>query len=143
MRIDEKVKEIIEGIGGLSFEFNDWSRSNYTLSKTVLPACLYILPVSGTLLNKNGRLRDRPNAMIAFLDLAELDFDGTTNEPTVERMKGFAKRFIAAVNRSGWFRQVPENIPYSVVYDKLSDNVTGVVLNLELEELTGDCIANL
>ena len=86
MRVDEKVKAIVEGMG-LTFVFNDWTRANLSLDASCLPACVYLLPVSGTLANKNGNFRDWPNAMIAFLDRAELDFNGESNEPAVERMK--------------------------------------------------------
>lgn len=139
MRVDEKVKTIAEGMG-LTFVFNDWTRANLTLDHSCLPACVYLLPVSGTLENKNGNFRDYPNAMIAFLDRAELDFDGQSNEPTVERMKELAKQFVASVNRSGMFSPLPASIPYSVVYDQLDANVTGVVINIQLKELQGSCM---
>ena len=139
MRVDEKVKAIVEGMG-LTFVFNDWTRANLSLDASCLPACVYLLPVSGTLANKNGNFRDWPNAMIAFLDRAELDFNGESNEPAVERMKALAKRFIAEVNRSGMFSPLPAETPYSVVYDQLDANVTGVVLNVQLKELQGSCM---
>ena len=140
MRVDEKIKKIIEGIDGLSYEFNDWSRASVTLDTKVLPTCLYLLPVSGQLVNRNGNFRDHPNALIAFLDKADFDFEGEDNEPTVERMKEYAKQFILAVNNSGMFKYLPENIPYSVVYDKLDVNLTGVVLQIKLEESQGSCV---
>ena len=140
MRVDEKIKKIVESIDGLNYEYNDWTRANVTLDNLPLPVCLYILPVYGSLLNKNGNFRDHPNAMIAFLDKAEFDFDGKDNEPTVEKMKYLAKKFVIAVNDSRMFRPLPENIPYSVVYDQLDVNLTGVVLNITLEEEVGMCI---
>jgi len=140
MRVDEKIKKIVESIEGLSYEFNDWTRANVELDNAPLPTCLYLLPVSGQLLNKNGNFRDQPNALIAFLDLAELDFDGEDNEPTVERMKEYAKAFIIAVDKSGMFQPLPEIIPYSVVYDKLDVNLTGVVIQVQLKELQGSCV---
>jgi hypothetical protein len=142
MRIDEKIKQIVDSLGGLTFEFNDWTKLNYKLSQKNLPVCMYLLPVSGSFLNKNNNMRDRPKALIAFLVLSELDFEGETNEPTVERMKQYAKRFIAAVNKSGMFKPISEITHYSVVYDKLDDNVTGVVIDIELEELIGDCVSD-
>jgi len=140
MRVDEKIKQIVESIPGLSYEFNDWTRANVTLDNAALPTCLYLLPDSGNLLNKNGNFRDYPNVSIAFLDKAEFDFEGEENEPTVERMKDFAKRFIIAVNNSRMFNALPENILYNVVYDKLDVNLTGVVIEVTLQELIGTCI---
>jgi hypothetical protein len=142
MRIDEKIKQIVDSLDGLTFEFNDWTILNYKLSQTKLPVCMYLLPVSGSFLNKNNNMRDKPRALIAFLDLAELDLEGQTNEPTVERMKQYAKQFIVAVDKSGMFKPLPQNINYSVFYDKLDDNVTGIAIDIELEELIGDCVSN-
>lgn len=140
MRVDQKVRQIVEGICGLSFEFNDWTRANVKLDKKELPTCLYLLPVSGQLRNKNGNFRDYPNALIAFLDKVDLDFEGKDNEPTVERMKAYAKKFIQAVNNSGMFESLPEDVAYSVVYDKLDANLTGVVIQVQLKELQGSCV---
>lgn len=140
MRVDQKIRRVVESIDGLSYEFNDWTRANVTLDNAVLPTCLYLLPVSGRLHNKNGNFRDYPNALIAFLDKAELDFDGGENEPTVERMKDYAKRFILTVNSSGMFEPIPEDVAYSVVYDKLDVNLTGIVIQVQLKELKGSCV---
>ena len=140
MRVDEKIKQIVESIEGLSYEFNDWTRANVKLDNGALPTCLYLLPVSGSLLNRNGNFRDHPNALIAFLDKAEFDFEGSENESTVERMKEYAKKFILGVNNSRVFHPFPENIPYSVVYDKLDVNLTGIVIQVKLEELQGSCV---
>jgi hypothetical protein len=139
MRTDLKIRQIVEQMQGISYEFNDWTRANVTLDFKALPVCLYILPVSGRLNFKNGFVRDNPNAMIAFLDKAELDFEGSENEVTVERMKQHAVEFISLANRSGQFKPLPENVPYSVVYDKLDVNLTGIVLSVTLEELQGEC----
>jgi hypothetical protein len=140
MRIDKKIKSIVEQIEGLNFEFNDWTRANITLDTKNLPACLYLLPISGNLKIKNGFAKDQPNALIAFLDKAELDFNGDTNEPTVERMKNFAIQFIKVAKSSEFFEPLPDFVPYSVVYDKLDVNVTGIVLQLQLKESEGKCI---
>jgi hypothetical protein len=140
MNVQEKVKQIVETIAGLSYEFNDWTRANVKLDTKALPVCLYLLPISGQLMNKNGNFRDHPNAFIAFMDKTQFDFDGEENEPVVERMKDYAKQFILQTNASGMFAPLPENIPYQVVYDKLDVNLTGIVLQVQLKELQGECI---
>jgi len=140
MRVDEKVKKIVSGIEGINYEYNDWSRANITLDNLPFPVCLYVLPVSGQLYNKNGNFRDFPDAFIAFLDKAEFDFDGKDNEPTVERMKEYAKKFILAVNNSRMFQPLPESIMYRAVYDLLGVNLTGVIIEIKLEELEGLCV---
>lgn len=139
--VQDKIKQIVAGIEGLDYMFNDWTRANveFDFDKAKFPICLYVLPVSGQLYLKNGNFRDYPDCLIAFLDLADLDFEGEENEITVERMKGYAKEFILAVNNSGLFAPIPENIPYSVVYDTLDQNLTGVTIQVQLKELTGSC----
>lgn len=140
--VQEKIKEIVQSINGLDYMFNDWTRANveFDFDKVQFPVCLNVLPVSGQLFNHNGNFRDHPNCLIAFLDLVDLDFDGEENEGTVERMKGYAKKFILAVNRSGKFLPIPEIVPYSVVYDMLDQNLTGIAIQVQLKELIGDCV---
>lgn len=140
--VQQKVKKIVESIDGLGYMFNDWTRANieFDFDKVKLPICLFVLPVSGQLFNKNGNFRDYPNCLIAFLDLADLDFDGEENECTVEHMKTYAKTFIEAVNRSGMFAPIPDTTNYSVVYDMLDQNLTGVTIQVQLKELQGDCV---
>lgn len=137
--VQEKIKQIVSTIPELNYEFNDWTRANIKLDKANLPVCVNVLPVSGQLFLKNGNFRDYPNCMFAFLDLAELDMDGEENEITVERMKKLAKQFIQAVNKSGKFQPIGDNIPYQVIYDYLDVNVTGVSIQIQLKELIGDC----
>lgn len=140
--VQEKIKQIVESIDGLDYMFNDWTRANveFDFKKVKFPICLNVLPVSGQLYLRNANFRDYPNCLIAFLDLADLDFDGEENESTVERMKDYAKKFILAVNQSGQFAPIPEVIPYSVVYDMLDQNLTGVTIQIQLKELIGDCM---
>lgn len=137
--VEQYIKEIAQSIG-INYMFNDWTRANVELDFKDLPVCVYVLPVSGQLNLHNGKFRDYPNCLIAFLDLAELDFEGEENEITVERMKQFAKKFIIAVNESGKFSPVLETVSYSVVYDMLDQNLTGVTIQLQLKELIGDCV---
>jgi len=137
--VKDKVKEIVESMG-LPFQYNDWTRVNVEVDFTKLPLCVFVLPVSGQLYNKHLNIHDWPNCLIAFLDLAEMDFDGEENENTVDRMKKKAFEFVSAVNNSNAFEPLPDIIPYSVVYDYLDDNLTGIVLDVQLKERVGSCI---
>lgn len=139
--VQQKIKNIVEeSLPELKYLFNDWSRINVQLDfKGNLPAFVSVLPVSGQLFLKNANFRDYPNCMFAFLDLAELDLDGEENEVTIERMKKHAKKFIQAVNASGKFAPISENIPYQAIYDFLDVNVTGISIQIQLKELVGDC----
>lgn len=140
--VQEKIKTIVESIDGIDYMFNDWTRANveFDFDKVEFPVCLNVLPVSGQLYNHNGNFRDYPNCLIAFLDKADLDFDGEENEGTVERMKEYAKKFIIAVNSSRLFSPIIETVSYSVVYDMLDQNLTGITIQIQLKELIGDCV---
>jgi len=140
MNVQEKIQKIVDSIDGISYEFNDWTRANVKLDTKALPTCLYILPASGQFYFHNGIFRDFPNAMIAFLDKAEFDFEGNENEITVERMKKYAREFIVKLNASGMFQPIVEFIPYTVPYDILDVNLTGVVIDVQLKEIEGICI---
>jgi hypothetical protein len=140
LNVKDKVKSIVEKIEGLSFEYNDWTRANVTENKRSYPTCLYLLPVSGSLVLHNGIFRDAPNALIAFIDLDELDFEGEQNDKIMEQMKDFARQFIVGVDKSGLFKPIGENFRYTSIWDKLDDNVTGIVLEIRLEELQGVCV---
>lgn len=141
--VKDKVKELIEDMGRLNFVYDDWARANLRLDNEQLPAFLFIVPVAGELHMKNNNFRDAPHCLFAFLDRAEFDFDGEENESTIDRMKNEAKRFVVALQQSGKFKPQDEPIKYSLVYDELDPNLTGIVLEMQLEETVGDCVTNL
>jgi len=140
MKINDKLQQIVSKIEGLSFEYNDYARFNKKTTQIKMPVCFVQTPFNGTIKNKNGRLKDIVNVTVCFLDLAELDFEGNKNEYTIEEMKSYAKRFIWELNKSNLFKPLPENVLYHIYYNKLNDNLTGVELDLQLEELTGICL---
>jgi hypothetical protein len=55
-------------------------------------------------------------------------------------MKYLAANFVREVNKSGLFEAIPDKteIPYQAVYDMLDQNVTGVIITLNLREVTGE-----
>lgn len=140
MRIDEKLETIVSKIEGLSFEYNDFARFNERTTLIKMPVCFVEIPLSGLFRTKHGIYRDKVIVTVSFLSLAELDFEGKKNEIVVEQMKMFAKQFINQLNKSNLFKPLPDNVPYYIYYNKLNDNLTGVSLNLELEDLKGVCL---
>lgn len=146
--IEFGIKGIVEEMG-VSYFFEDWSRANFKLDKVLrsnevkFPVCINLLPVSGILSQANGLIKDASNCLIVFADKADLDFDGSSNNITVERMKNLAKLFIARCNESGKFEPITDGVRYSVLYDKLDVNLTGVTLELTLKEATGRCAEDL
>lgn len=136
MSVEEKVKKIVEQMG-VTYLFENWQTANVKLDKMQLPAVMYVLPASGSLNVGKMQMKDFPNCMIAFMDKTKLDFDGSENDAIIERCKSLAKEFILSVNRSGMFETVEGDIPYSVFYDKLNVNVTGIVIQIPLKETRG------
>lgn len=140
MTVEQKIKRIVDSMEGVSYLFDNWQTANIRLDRIKLPAVLNLLPVSGTFNLGRQQLRDCPNCMMAFMDKAGFDFDGTENDAVIEGCKNKAKEFILLSNRSGMFKEISGDIPYSVFYDRLDVNVTGIVIQLKLEETTGTVI---
>lgn len=137
MTVEQKIKSVVEQMDGVTYIFDNWQTANIRLDKLPLPVVLNLLPVSGTLNLGATQMKDFPNCMIAFMDKIDLDFDGTENDSVVERCKSLAKEFILLINRSGMFEPISGDVPYSVFYDKLNVNVTGITISLQLKEVSG------
>lgn len=136
MSVQEKIKGLLEDIGE-TYMFENWQTANVRMDKFPLPCVLNVLPVSGMLNVGLNQLRDKPNCMIAFMDKADFDFDGEQNDEIIERCKDRAKRFIMEVNKGKVFKGLSGDIRYSLFYDRLDVNVTGIVIELQLEEVKG------
>lgn len=136
MTVEEKVRKIVEQMG-VTYLFENWQAANVRLDKMQLPAVMYVLPASGSLNVGLMQLKDYPNCMIAFMDKTKHDFSGEENDMVIERCKSLAREFILNVNRSGMFEPVQGDIQYSVFYDKLDVNVTGIVIQIPLKEIRG------
>lgn len=135
--VEAKIHAIVKQMSNVNYVFENWTTANVKADKIDYPAVINVLPVSGSInLNKN-KLRDYPNCIIAFVDKTDLDFDGTENESIVDKCKALAMEFILTANASGLFEQIDGDIPYSVIYDQLDVNVTGVSIELQLKETQG------
>ena len=130
--VERKIASVAEKLEGVTYLFDNWATANVRLDKMPLPAI-----ISGKFVISRTQLRDSPNCMIAFADKAKFDFDGVENDEVIERCKGYAVQFIRELNRSELFEWVSDEVPYSVFYDKLDVNVTGIVIELKLKEVQG------
>ena len=135
--VERKIASVVETMGNLTYVFDNWHTANFRLDKESLPAVINVLPVSGVMNVTDRRLRDFPNCMLAFVDKADFDFDGKDNDEILERCKNLAMEFILTANASGLFEPIIGDVRYSVLYDKLDVNVTGVVIELQLMEKQG------
>lgn len=135
--VERKVASIVKKMEGITYLYDNWATANVRLDEINMPAVINVLPVSGKFSMSRTQIKDCPNCMLAFADLSELDFDGVENDEIIERCKGYAMQFIKMLNHSGLFEEISGNIPYSVFYDKLDANITGVAIELQLKEIKG------
>lgn len=140
-RVEERLGDIArEKFPDMSWVFDDWKSIDRKLSKVALPTIVCVMPVSGTLTFKNGRVKDKPNCYMVFLDKVQRDADGDDNEEVYTRMKDVAISFIKELNNSGHFEQIDGEIPYDVISEGMSDVLTGIGMPLSIKELVGVCI---
>lgn len=140
MTIDEAIKKIAtedEQFSQFTYIFDDWWDVDQAVSRAKLPAIAHILPIGGSMTMRNGRVYDRENVSVAFVDKVARDASGEDQRVVFERMKDAAKAFVRAANASGYFQSVIA-WNYDVIYNQLASIVTGVMLTLEIED-NGSC----
>lgn len=141
--VEAKVRKVAESMGeDVAYLFMNWSQANVAMDAITKPSVVYVLPPSGKLDFSYARVKDYPETQIGFLSPTDLDFDGTENDNIIEQMKRLAIKFVKALNASEYFELIEGIQPYQVVYDFLDQNVTGIVLNLPLEEVDGIIICD-
>ena len=141
--VEAKVRKVAESMGeDVEYLFMNWSQANVAMDAITKPSVVYVLPPSGKLDFSYARVKDYPETQIGFLAPTDFDFDGTENDNIIEQMKRLAIKFIKALNTSKCFELIEGKQPYQVVYDFLDQNVTGIVLNLPLEEVDGIIICD-
>lgn len=140
MTIDEAIKKIAtedEQFSQFTYIFDDWWDVDQAVSRAKLPAIAHILPIGGSMTMRNGRVYDRENVSVAFVDKVARDASGEDQRVVFERMKDAAKAFVRTANASGYFQSaIAWN--YDVIYNQLASIVTGVMLTLEIED-NGSC----
>ena len=140
MTIDEAIKKIAtedEQFSQFTYIFDDWWDVDQAVSRAALPAIAHILPIGGSMTMRNGRVYDRENVSVAFVDKVARDASGEDQRVVFERMKDAAKAFVRTANASGYFQSVIA-WNYDVIYNQLASIVTGVMLTLEIED-NGTC----
>ena len=131
MTIDEAIKKIAtedEQFSQFTYIFDDWWDVDQAVSRAKLPAIAHILPIGGSMTMRNGRVYDRENVSVAFVDKVARDASGEDQRVVFERMKDAAKAFVRTANASGYFQSVIA-WNYDVIYNQLASIVTGVMLD--------------
>lgn len=141
--VEAKIRAVAESLGSdVDYLFCNWAQANVELDKIVRPTIIYVLPPSGDFDINWQRVKDYPEAQIAFVCSTEFDFESDENDALVEQMKRLAIRFIQALNNSGYFETIEGKLHYQVLYDHLDENVTGIVITPELLEEDGISICD-
>lgn len=139
--VESKLKEIAgDKFAGMSWVFDDWKAIDRKLSKVDLPAIICVMPVSGVLTFNRGRVKDKPNCYLVFMDKVPRDADGDENEEVYSRMKDMAVKFVSEVNKSGYFENIEGDVPYDVISESMSDILSGVGVALSLVESQYKCV---
>lgn len=141
--VEGKIRAIVASLEqDVVYKFCNWAQANVELDGVTSPTIVYVLPPSGILNFRRNQVKDKPNTQIAFVCSTEFDFQGTENDGIIEAMKRLAIRFIKKFNESGLFEPIEGDVPYQVLYDHLDQNVTGIILNLILNEEQGVSICS-
>lgn len=139
--VESKLKEIAgDKFAGMSWVFDDWKAIDRKLSKVDLPAIICVMPISGVLTFNRGRVKDKPNCYLVFMDKVARDADGDENEMVYSRMKETAAKFISELNKSGYFENIEGDVPYDVMSESMSDILSGVGVALSLVESQYKCV---
>lgn len=140
MTIQERIQAIAKEMD-IAYIYHNWTSVNQMADTAQLPVMINVLPVSGQFQVDGFRLTESANCLVAFLDKTDYDFDAEENDTIVERMKGYAKRFLLAVNATEGLEPLDlSTVDYQIVYDKLDVNLTGVMLDLRIKESEGICV---
>lgn len=134
MSIAEKIQAVVNDVlPDWGFVFGDYREVDKKLTKSKLPCVFVILPNEGRLEYRNGRMRHVQDIAVGFAMKVPKDANGTDNDLRTKYCLDTAEVFLPAVANSGYF------LPFGVVnyrlfYEQTSSVVSGVALDLTLEE---------
>ena len=140
MNIAEKIEEICaDKLCDYTFILDNWYDADRKLARLDLPAIICVLPVSGAIELKNGRRKFSQNIAIAFVDKVRRDASGDDNNEVTNKMMNAAALFIEGFNACGAFESLDGKQNVSMIYEGTSTIVSGVMLDINVTELNGEC----
>jgi len=136
--VEQKIRSVVASMGEhVGYVFGNWAQVNVSLDGIECPTVVYVAPPSGTLEVDWREVRDRPSTQIGFVCNTEFDYENAANDNVIERMKMLFAGFVKAYNASGLFEVVQGELSYRVLYDHLDQNVTGILVEMPIEEIEG------
>lgn len=140
MSIKEKVKQICDSeFPNWSYVYEDWYGADAVVERVPLPAIIAIMPTTGAVEERNGRIYDREELALAFVDKVPKGANGEDNAIVYERMKKAAAMWVKSANASGYFEPISGEVKFEVIYEELTSVVTGVFVELSLKDKIGRC----
>lgn len=140
-RTSAKLKAIADAVlPNFSLLFGTWDDVDRQLDSVTYPAIFEVLSVSGGGVIRNGKVYEREDILLAFVDKVPRDADGVENMNAVERMRQAMIIFVDAFNRSGAFQPLTD-FTYTTIYEGGANIHTGVTLEVQVLDLVGDCLS--
>lgn len=141
MNIEEAIKEVAaRALPEMAFCLGTWHEIDEQLDLLKPPYIWVVFPRNGAVVVHRGRYIERLTALVGFFDLAPRDANGEDNMNVYRRMYEKALIFIDAANKSGHFKQLNGNIEMDVFPEVGAAYVTGLMLTINFEEITGVCL---
>lgn len=130
-----------ESLPKFSWVFDSWMDADTQLDRIkVFPAMVVILPTSGSTEVRNGKVYDKENVAIAFIDLAKRDSTGEESAEIYNQMKLAGARYINSLIKSRMFEGLEGENIYETIYERGSSIYTGVLYTLQVKQAIGECI---
>lgn len=136
MTIVEKIIQAVNDGGGVPCYYQSAEQLNRIADNMDYPCAYFFLLQQQGLNIDGGRIRERLQVAIFFVEPTEFDFDSIENEQIIERCKERAFKFIKHLMNSADFKLVSNNGTQRV-YDEFDAILTGFAVNLTIEELVG------
>lgn len=138
MRVEEKIRKVVEFMGNLTYVFENLQGANLKLDSAELPAFVNVIPLTGSINITATQVRNYPRCSFWFVDKVNLDADGEDIKDVVDRCMDYAYEFILTLNESKFFEPIEKTeVDYQVVTSDMDSNVAGVVIELQLKEKRG------
>lgn len=141
MTLKEKIVGCINNaLPAWSVIIDDLYNIDIAIEHTAAPIAAVVLPLTGTLEWRNGRVYKGWQVNVGFLNVVPKDPNGEDRCKVIEDCEAAASEFMAAVVASGWFERLDGKQQTNFFMPQQSSNViTGVMLTLNLTEVEGKC----
>lgn len=136
MKIEEKIRLVVERMDKLTYRFCDLKKMNLNLDYDSLPAFVNVMPLTGSVQVTPTQIKNSPNCAFWIVDTLRMDADDEDIKEVTERCIDYAYEFILWLNESKMFEPVTD-FNYTVVISDFDANVSGIIIEMKLKEKEG------